>query len=343
MTTQLGGFNKSPEGMVVSLVQFQRRVIETPDELARQTERICEMVRETVSYMSTTDLVVFPEYALHGLSMSTAPELMCTLDGPEVAAFKDVCREQGVWGCFSIMEENEDIPGGNPWNSGIIVDDRGEIALYQRKLHPWVPAEPWEPGNMGLQVCDGPAGSKLAVIICHDGMFPEVAREAAYKGANVAIRTAGYTAPIRNAWRFTNQSNAFCNLMWTVSVCMAGDDGTGRSMGEGMICDYEGSILAEGGEAPDKVVTGEIVPRKADEARENWGVENNPYQLGHRGFVAVEGGINDAPYTYMHDLVAGEYRVPWEDGAKVKDGTGMGFPPPRKRAGEKATASGRRL
>jgi formamidase len=251
MTTQLGGFNKSPEGMVVSLVQLQRQVIETPEDLRRQTERICEMVRETVSYMSTTDLVVFPEYALHGLSMSTAPELMCTLDGPEVAAFKDVCREQGVWGCFSIMEENEDIPGGNPWNSGIIINDAGEIALYQRKLHPWVPAEPWEPGNMGLQVCDGPAGSKLAVIICHDGMFPEVAREAAYKGANVAIRTAGYTVPIRNAWRFTNQSNAFCNLMWTVSVCMAGDDGTGRSMGEGMICDYEGSILAEGGEAPE--------------------------------------------------------------------------------------------
>ena len=107
-------------------------------------------------------------------------------------------------------------------------------------------------------------------------MFPEVAREAAYKGANVAIRTAGYTVPIRNAWRITNQANAFCNLMWTVWVCVAGD-GTGRSMGERMICDFEGSILAaEGGEAPNKVVTGEVVPRRADEARENWGWRTTP-------------------------------------------------------------------
>ena len=29
--------------------------------------------------------------------------------------------------------------------------------------------------------------------------------------------------------------------------------------------------------------------------------------------VAVKGGAQDCPYTYMHDLVAGPYRLPWED------------------------------
>ena len=48
------------------------------------------------------DLVVFPEYALHGLSMSTAPELMVSLDGPEVAAFKQACVDHRIWGCCSI-------------------------------------------------------------------------------------------------------------------------------------------------------------------------------------------------------------------------------------------------
>ena len=60
------------------------------------------------------------------------------------------------------MEKHEEIPNGNPWNVGIIIDDAGDIVLYQRKLHPWVPAEPWEPVNMGVEVCDGPAGSKLS-------------------------------------------------------------------------------------------------------------------------------------------------------------------------------------
>jgi formamidase len=33
----------------------------------------------------------------------------------------------------------------------------------------------------------------------------------AYKGADLVTGTAGYTAPIRHAWRITNQANAFCN------------------------------------------------------------------------------------------------------------------------------------
>jgi formamidase len=130
--------------------------------------------------MGTLDLVVFPEYALHGLSTDIRDEILCDLDGPEVAAFKAACVAHKVWGCFLIMERN---PDGMPWNSGLIIDDTGRLALYYRKLHPWVPVEPWEPGDLGIPVIDGPNGRKLALIICHDGMFPEMAREAEYKGA----------------------------------------------------------------------------------------------------------------------------------------------------------------
>ena len=101
--------------------------------------------------MATMDLVVFPEYMLHGLSMDTNPAIMCRLDGPEVAAFKQACIDNAIWGCFSIMEHN---PGGYPYNTGLIIDDKGEVQLYYRKMHPWVPVEPWEPGNLGIPVCD---------------------------------------------------------------------------------------------------------------------------------------------------------------------------------------------
>ena len=328
----LGGLNKSPEGVVIGLVQLQLPNTVTRADLAAQTDKVVGMVAKARRNIAGMDLVVFPEYALHGLSMDTNPEIMCRMDGPEVAAFREACRDNHIWGCFSIMEYN---PGGNPWNTGFVIDDQGEIRLYYRKLHPWVPVEPWEPGDLGIPVIEGPKGCKLSLIICHDGMFPEMAREAAYKGAEIMLRTAGYTAPMREAWRFTNQSNSFCNLMVTANVCMCGSDGTFDSMGEGMIVNFDGSIIAHGTSGrPDEIITAEVRPDLVREARRVWGVENNIYQLGHRGFSAVAGGAGDCPYTFMQDLVANKYRLPWEDEVQVTDGTSCGFPKPVRRYGE---------
>lgn len=191
--------------------------------------------------------------------------------------------------------------------------------------------EPWEPGDLGIPVCDGPNGCKLSLIICHDGQFPEMAREAAYKGSEIMIRTAGYTAPIQQSWRFTNQSNSFCNLMVTANVCMCGTDGSFDSMGEGMIVNFDGTVLAHGTTGrPNEIITSEVRPDLVREARIHWGVENNIYQLGHRAYTAVRGGARDCPYTYMKDLVREKYRLPWEDEVKVTDGTSCGFPAPTR-------------
>jgi len=327
MMSGLGGLNKTPNGVVIGLVQLQLPTVVTPDDLAAQTQRICHMVAKARRNLPTMDLVVFPEYALHGLSMDTNPEIMCSLEGPEVAAFSQACRDNKIWGCFSIMELN---PKGNPYNSGIIIDDRGELRLYYRKLHPWVPVEPWEPGNLGIPVCEGPNGSILALIICHDGMFPEMARECAYKGAEIILRTAGYTAPIRHSWQITNQANAFCNLVVTASVCMCGTDSSFDSMGEGMIINFDGVPLVTGSNRPDEIISAEVRPDLVREARCHWGVENNIYQFGHRGYVAVRGGAQDCPYTYMQDLVNGCYRLPWEDEVVHTDGTSCGLAAPTR-------------
>jgi formamidase len=329
----LGGLNKSENGVVIGLVQLQLPSVHAPGDLKAQTEKIVAMVGKARRNLGTMDLVVFPEYALHGLSMDTNPAIMCSMDGPEVAAFKAACKENHIWGCFSIMEAN---PGGNPYNVGIIIDDTGELQLYYRKLHPWVPVEPWEPGDLGIPVITGPKGCKLSLIICHDGMFPEMAREAAYKGAEIMLRTAGYTAPIRQAWRFTNQANSFHNLMVTANVCMCGSDGSFDSMGEGMIVNFDGTIIAEGVTSrADEIITAEVRPDLVREARANWGVENNIYQLAHRGFTAVDGGAQNCPYTFMQDMVHGRYKLPWEATIKVTDGTPSGFAKPTRRYGEK--------
>src|ERR1700759_1379457 len=78
----LGGLNKSPNGVVVGVVQLQLPVVATRADLAAQTQKIVAMVGKARRNMATMDLVVFPEYSLHGLSMNMNPEIMCSLDGP---------------------------------------------------------------------------------------------------------------------------------------------------------------------------------------------------------------------------------------------------------------------
>ncbi len=51
---------------------------------------------------------------------------------------------------------------------------------------------------------------------------------------------------------------------------------------------FDGTILAHGTSGrPDEIITAEVRPDLVREARAHWSVENNIYQLGHRGFTAV--------------------------------------------------------
>jgi formamidase len=60
---QLGHLSKSPEGVVINLVQLRLPVVATSTGLAAQCGRIVALVGEARRNMGTMDLVALPEYA----------------------------------------------------------------------------------------------------------------------------------------------------------------------------------------------------------------------------------------------------------------------------------------
>jgi formamidase len=106
MSSGLGGLNKSTGGVVIGMVQLQLPVTKTAADLAAATARVVELVGKARRNLGTMDLVCFPEYMLHGLSMDTSDEIMCERTGPEMRACAAACKEHKIWGCFSIMERN---------------------------------------------------------------------------------------------------------------------------------------------------------------------------------------------------------------------------------------------
>ena len=330
----IGSMNKPSKGFLVAAVQMPVPIVNSRKDIDNQVKEIVRTLHATKAGYPGAELIVFPEYSTQGLNTSKwlTEEFLCDIPGKETDAFAKACKEEGVYGVFSIMERNPD-PSKNPYNTAIIINPDGEICLKYRKLFPWNPIEPWYPGDLGMPVCDGPGGSKLAVCICHDGMIPELAREAAYKGCNVYIRISGYSTQVNDQWILTNRSNAWHNLMYTVSVNLAGYDGVFYYFGEGQITNYDGTVLVQGQRNPYEIVTGEIFPENADAARREWGLENNIYNLGHRGYVAKPGGESDAGLTYIKDLAAGKYHLPWEDEMEIKDGSIYGYPTTGGRSG----------
>lgn len=323
----IGSVSRPTEGMLMGLIQYPVPIVNSKRDIEASVDRICEATANTKAGYPGMDLIVWPEYSSQGLNTKkwVTEEFLLDVGGPVTDKYARTCRENNIWGVFSIMERNPD-PKKMPYNTAIIINNKGEIALKYRKLNPWVPVEPWLPGDLGQPVCDGPGGSKLSLCICHDGMFPEQAREAAYKGCNVYIRISGYSTQVNDQWILTNRSNAWHNLMYTAAVNLAGYDGVFYYFGEGQITNFDGTTLVQGHRNPWEIVTGEVYPKMADQARTDWALENNIFNVGTRGYVAVPGGVKECPYTWIKDFAKGAYHLPWEDKIRVKDGSFYGYP-----------------
>ena len=138
-----GSVSSWDESLLVAMIQYPVPVIKGPEDIQTQVDQICKAVASTKAGYPEADLIVMPEYSTQGLNTAiwAYDEMLLTIDSPEIGRFKQACKENDVWGVFSLMEVNDD-PRKPPFNSAIIINSDGEIALHYRKLQPWVPIEP---------------------------------------------------------------------------------------------------------------------------------------------------------------------------------------------------------
>ncbi|MET1005570.1 MAG: carbon-nitrogen hydrolase family protein [Propionibacteriaceae bacterium] len=197
------------------------------------------------------ELLVFPELHLFGDGdpdqhrESALQEAAEPLDGPRVRGLQELASDLGIWLVpGSVCERG---PGGELFNTSLLLSPQGEIAGSYRKIFPWRPYEPYDPGDR-FTVVDLDGIGRAGLNICYDAWFPEVSRQLAWMGAEVILNVVKTTTPDRAQEMVLARANAIANQVFVVSVNVAAPVGEGLSL----VVDPEGGVLAA---APDSAPT----------------------------------------------------------------------------------------
>lgn len=273
-----------------------------PRLIGEPVSAFADEVKAALEAQPHSKLVVFPELHLFG---DENPDLQRTeilqesaerLDGPRVKELKQLAKDLNIWLVpGSVCERG---PEGQLFNTQLVLSPEGELAGYYRKIFPWRPFEPYDPGDRFTTV-DLPGIGRVGLNICYDNWYPEVSRQLAWMGAEVILNVVKTTTPDRKQELILAKANAIVNQVFMVSVNCAGPTGQGRSI----IVDPEGNTLTEATDDQPQLLTAELDLAAVERVRTH-GTENlnRPWSQFREGEPAVElsvyqGRINPATWT----------------------------------------------
>lgn len=202
-------------------------------------------------------LVAYPELHLCGVTGSRAERdarlraAAEPLTGPRVRLLAELAGDLGIWLLPGTVCERDE--GGRLYNTALAFSPEGTLAASYRKVFPWRPYEPYDPGEEFV-VFDAPGVGRLGFSICYDAWFPETARHLAWLGAEVIVNPVQTTTRDRPQEIVLARASAIANQVFVLSVNAAGPVGTGHSL----VVDPEGHVRAET-PGPDPAVLTDVL------------------------------------------------------------------------------------
>ncbi|MDO5052249.1 MAG: carbon-nitrogen hydrolase family protein [Pseudoclavibacter sp.] len=201
-------------------------------------------VRTVLEAHPDAQLLAFPELHLFGADRPDPAEQngllregAVPIDGELLAGLGEIARRAGVALVPGSVCERDG--SGRLFNTAPCFDRDGRLLGAYRKIFPWRPSEPYDPGSAFTVV--ELEGVRLGLSICYDAWFPEHARQLAWLGAEAIVNIVKTTTPDRAQELVLARANAIANQLFVLSVNAAGPLGRGRSIAAGP----EGEVLAE--------------------------------------------------------------------------------------------------
>lgn len=129
-------------------------------------------------------IVVLPELVTSGYMFDSVDQARSTAIGPDHPVFTDWSALAAGSGAVVIGGFCEPAPDGGVYNSAVVLDGTGVLAVY-RKIHLWDTEKNFfTPGPDQPPIVETSFGN-IAVVICYDLEFPELTRSVALRGADL--------------------------------------------------------------------------------------------------------------------------------------------------------------
>lgn len=204
-----------------------------------------------------------------------------TIPGPTTDALRKAAKENKTVVIAGLFEKRA---RGLYHNSAVVIDADGKLLGTYRKMH--IPDDPnyyekfyFTPGDLGFKIFDTKHG-KIACLVCWDQWYPEAARIAALKGAQIIFYptaigwwTKGYKGKTareaKNAWQTIQASHAIANGVFVASVNRAGDEHGLKFWGSSFVCGPFGTKLVEAADN-ETILIAECNMNEIDKTRQGW-------------------------------------------------------------------------
>jgi len=210
------------------------------------------------------DLVVLPELFSTGYQFRSRDEALHLAEevpnGPTTAALMEAASRTGSIIVAGILER----AGKRLFNSSVLVSPDGLVGLYRKAHLFWREKNIFTPGDSPFEVYEV-RGVRIAMMICFDWYFPEVARTLALKGAEVICHPSNLVLPHCPAAMITR---CIENRLYAITANRAGTEERRkgeplRFIGQSQVVGPDGKVLCRAPAQGSWAEAVEIEPRRA--------------------------------------------------------------------------------
>jgi len=221
-------------------------------------------------------LVVIPEMAIQGMianipgNRGKEAHFAVTIPGPETDELAKKAMQLNTYIAAELYMVKDDDFKDRYFNVAFIIDPKGEVVYKRYKatsdayeggmLGNMNPHDVWDEfiekkGNGDVMEAIFPVArteiGNIGIVICHEGVYPEIARGLAMNGAEILIRpTLIEPAVMTGMWELQNRAHALFNSAYLVAPNLGPevmDDGGMQDLfgGQSMIVNPRGQIVAQ--------------------------------------------------------------------------------------------------